>query len=163
MKPIVNFLFGLCFPVLVHAQQADRRSDIAILPQELNDQFQSLKNYLDGSDGQAKKLQQTSEEIKNRYPDMHGAPDLERILKGLESQEREIEANRIEWRAQMVAVEIKIRAFIVGANGKTVEWRRYNANPVDKLGTIITTIYSLRDDHVIAVDAYEPLPTAARS
>jgi chromosome segregation ATPase len=143
---------------LLHAQEAERRSDVVILPQELNDQFQSLKNYLSGSDGQVRKLQETREEIKKRYPDTRDAQDLDVMLKGLDQQEQSLEAQRKDWKEKMAVVEAKIKDVILSAHGQIVEWRTYNPNPVDKLGTVITTTYTLKGDHVVTSDAYDQLP-----
>lgn len=158
MRPKLNVLLLLLFPVLLHAQESERRSDIVILPQELNDQFLSLKNYLSGSDGQVRKLQETREEIKKRYPETRDAQDLRVMLKGLDQQEQSIEAQRKDWKEKMAVVEAKIMNVILSAQGRTVEWRTYNPNPVDKLGTVITTTYNLKDDHVVTADAYDQLP-----
>lgn len=158
MKPRLNVLLMLMFPLLLHAQEQERRSNVVVLPQELNDQYRSLKNDLDGSDGQARKLQETREGIKKRYPETGDAKDLEIMLKGLDQQEQELEARRKDWKEKMAVVEAKIRDVILGAQGRTVEWRTYNPNPVDKLGTVITTAYSLKEDHVVSVDTYDQLP-----
>jgi predicted RNase H-like nuclease (RuvC/YqgF family) len=158
MKLRAHFLMLLVFPVMLHAQEQQRRFDVVILPQELNDQYQSLKNYLSGSDGQIRKLQETRDEIKRRYPQTHDALDLDVMLKELDRREQDLETHRKEWKDKIGGVEVKIKEVILSAHGRTVEWRAYNPYPVDKLGTVITTTYSLKDDQVVAEDVYEQLP-----
>jgi hypothetical protein len=58
----------------------------------------------------------------------------------------------------MADVEEKIKKVIFSAHGRTVEWRTYNPNPIDKFGTVITTTYNLKNDHVVTVDIYDQLP-----
>lgn len=158
MRPKVFFLQFLLFPVFLHAQDAEKRSDVVILSQELNDQYQTLKTNLDGTDGQVRKVQDTRDEIIKRYPSDHAAPDLQVMLKQLDQQELQIENSRKEWKEEMAGVEEKIKTIILDAHGRQVEWRTYNANPIDKLGTIITTTYTLKDDHVLAINTYDQLP-----
>ena len=136
--------------------------DIVILPQELNDNYQSLKNDLSGIDGKIKKIQETKDEIKRRYSDAHDAQDIEVMLKGLDLQEQDIERSRKDWQENIANIEAKIKEVILGAHGKVVEWRTYNPNPVDKLGAVITTTYSLKDNHVVSDDVYDYLPVPER-
>jgi hypothetical protein len=158
MSPKLFFFQLLLLPLFLHAQESERHSDVVILPQELNEQYQSLKTNLAETDGQSRKIQDTREEIKKRYPKDHEAPDLLIMLKQLDQQELQIENNRKDWKEKMAGVEEKIKTVILSAHGRQVEWRTYNANPIDKLGTVITTIYTFKDDHVEAVDIYDQLP-----
>jgi predicted nuclease with RNAse H fold len=157
MKTKLNVLWLLLLPLFLQAQEQERRSEVVVIAPELNDQYRSLKNNLDGSNGQVRKLQETRVEIKERYPQTHDAPDLDLMLKDLDRQEQQVEENRKTWKQEITGVEVKIKDVILSAHGRAVIWRAYNANPVEKLGTVITTTYSLKDDHVVAVDAYYPL------
>jgi hypothetical protein len=160
LRPFV--LLMLLLPMFGQAQGQERRSDVVVLPQALNDQYKSLKGFLDGSDGQVRKLQQTREEVKKRYPSSHDAPDLELILNELDTQEQVLEGKRKDWKLEMDKAEGKIREVILGAHSKSVEWRAYNPNPVDKLGTVITTTYSLKGDHIVTADVYDQLAVTAQ-
>jgi len=163
MKTRLSVLVTLMLPIFIHAQEKELRpiAEVVVIPQELNDHYKSLQGNLTGSDGRVNKIKETRQEIQKFFPSSKDAPDLGAVLSDLDRQEQAVEASRKIWKDELSDVEAKIKEFIVNAHGKPVEWRTYNPNPVEKLGTVITTTYSLQDGHVIASDVYFQLPGPA--
>jgi hypothetical protein len=146
----------LLLPAITRAQGPEKCSDIVALPKELYDSFQIVKNNLNGADREITKYRESRNELLKKYLGCENQSDVVAMLKQAYESLQTAENNRKTWGEPFARIEVKVRQFIVGAHGKSVEYRYYDAYGGGKLGTVVTTIFTIVDEKVItSVSTYQ--------
>jgi hypothetical protein len=136
------------FPMCVLAQVPDKCGSAVALPKELYDSFQLVRNSLSNADAEAMKFKDSRNELLKKYLGCENQADVANMLKQADDLLRTAENNQKTWAEPFARIEGKIRRFVTDHPGKSVEYRYYDQYGGGKLGTVVTTIFTVENGRV---------------